>query len=149
MGSNFPFHWAGRLFIMIYDKTNLNIFNRITMKISLSILFFSFLLPGCVQPTDTDVNTAGNDDPVINSITIDPVFIRVGTTTTVTVDATDSDGDALSYSWSVALGDIIGSGKQVRYTAAFCCVGVNTINVVVKDSKGGSIRGTKNVEINP
>jgi PBP1b-binding outer membrane lipoprotein LpoB len=119
------------------------------MKILLSILLFSFLLLCCVQPTDTDVNTAGNNDPVINSITIDPVFIRVGTTTTVTVDATDSDGDALSYSWSVALGDIIGSGRQVRYTAAFCCVGINTINVVVKDSKGATVRGTKNVEINP
>ena len=119
------------------------------MKISLVVLLLTFLLIGCVQPTDTDVNSAGNSDPVINSITIDPVFVRVGTTTTVTVDATDSDGDNLSYSWSVALGDIIGSGRQVRYTAAFCCVGVNTINVVVKDSKGGSVRGTKNVEINP
>jgi len=149
MGGNFPFHWSGRLFIMIYDKTNLNIFNRITMKISLSILLLTILVLGCVQPTGTDVNTAGNSDPVINSITINPVFIRVGTTTTVTVDATDSDGDNLSYSWSVALGDIIGSGSQVRYTAAFCCVGVNTINVVVKDSKGASVRGTINVEINP
>ena len=119
------------------------------MKILLSITFISFLLLGCVQPTDSNVNTDGNSNPVINSITINPVFIRVGTTTTVTVDATDSDGDNLSYSWTVALGDIIGSGKQVRYTAAFCCVGINTINVVVKDSKGASVRGTINVEINP
>ena len=119
------------------------------MKISLSVLLLSIMMFGCVQPTDTEKNTAGNSDPVINSITINPVFIRVGTTTVVTVDATDSDGDNLSYSWSVALGDIIGSGSQVRYTAAFCCVGVNTINVVVKDSKGASVRGTINVEINP
>ncbi len=119
------------------------------MRILLSILLLSFLLLGCVQPTDTDVNIDGNSKPVINSITINPVFVRVGTTTTVTVDATDSDGDNLSYSWTVALGDIIGSGKQVRYTAAFCCVGINTINVVVKDSKGASVRGTINVEINP
>ncbi len=119
------------------------------MKIFLSISFLFFLLLGCVQPTDTDVNTDGNSEPVINSITINHIFVRVGTTTTVTVDATDSDGDNLSYSWSVALGDIIGSGSQVRYTAAFCCVGVNTINVVVKDSKGASVRGTINVEINP
>lgn len=119
------------------------------MKILLSIIILSLILFGCVQPTSTDVNTEGNSDPVINSITINPVFVRVGTTTTVTVDANDSDGDNLSYSWSVALGDIIGSGKQVRYTAAFCCVGINTINVVVKDSKGASVRGTINVEINP
>jgi len=119
------------------------------MKLSLSILLLTILLTGCVQPTDTDVNNDGNNEPVINSITIDPVFVRVGTTTTVTIDATDSDGDNLSYSWSVALGDIIGSGRQVRYTAAFCCVGINTINVVVKDSKGASVSGFINVEINP
>jgi len=119
------------------------------MKTLISISLLCFILSGCVQPTDTDVNTAGNNEPVINSITIDPVFVRVGTTTTVTVDATDSDGDNLSYSWSVALGDIIGSGSQVRYTAAYCCVGVNTINVVVKDSKGASVSGNINVEINP
>lgn len=119
------------------------------MKLSFSFLLLNIFLTGCVQPTNTDVNTDGNNEPVINSITIDPVFVRVGTTTTVTVDATDSDGDNLTYSWSVALGDIIGSGRQVRYTAAFCCVGVNTINVVVKDSKGASTRGSINVEINP
>ena len=119
------------------------------MKSLLSISLLSFFLLGCVQPTDTDINTAGNSDPVINGITINPVFIRVGTTTTVIVDATDPDGDILSYSWSVALGDIIGSGKQVRYTAAYCCVGINTINVVVKDSKGAKVSGSVNIEINP
>ncbi len=149
MGSNFPFLWSGRFFIMIYDKPFLNIFNGITMKSLLSIPILSFLLLGCVQPTDTDINTAGNSDPVINGITINPVFIRVGTTTTVIVDATDPDGDNLSYSWSVALGDIIGSGNQVRYTAAYCCVGINTINVVVKDSKGAKVSGSVNIEINP
>ena len=119
------------------------------MKILLSISLLSFLLLSCVQPTDSNVNTDGNSNPVINSITNNPVFIRVGTTTTVTVDATDPDGDNLSYSWSVALGDIIGSGNQVRYTAAFCCVGINTINVVVKDSKGAKVSGSVNIEINP
>jgi hypothetical protein len=65
------------------------------------------------------------------------------------VDATDPDGDNLSYSWTVALGDIIGSGNQVRYTAAFCCVGVNTINIVVKDSRGATVKGSINLEVNP
>ena len=108
-----------------------------------------FLLAGCVQPNSTDVNTDGNEAPVINSITVDPVFVRVGTTTTVTVNATDPNGDALSYSWTVPLGDIIGSGQQVRYTAAFCCVGVNTVNVVVTDTKGASTTGSINIEVNP
>jgi PBP1b-binding outer membrane lipoprotein LpoB len=119
------------------------------MKI-INLLLISFLtITGCVQPTAPEGNTRGNSDPVINKITVDPPFIRVGTTTTITVEATDPDGDILSYSWSVALGDIIGSGNQVRYTAAFCCVGINTINVDVKDSKGAIASGTINLEINP
>jgi len=119
------------------------------MKIIFVLLLFFMALISCVQPTAPEGNANGNSDPVINKITIDPPYISVGTTATVTVDASDPDGDNLTYQWSVALGDILGSGYQVRYTAAFCCVGVNTINVDVKDSKGAIVRGTINIEINP
>ena len=119
------------------------------MKFLIPILSLSILIYSCVQPTSTEVNIDGNNEPVINDITIDPLFIRVGSSTTITVDATDPDGNLLSYSWAVALGDIIGSGNQVRYTAAFCCVGINTINLVVTDSRGASVSQTINLEVNP
>ena len=119
------------------------------MKLLVALLISAFSLLNCVQPTATEGNSEGNNEPVINQIIVDPVFIRVGTTTTITVDATDPDGDNLSYSWTVALGDIIGGGKQVRYTAAYCCVGVNTINVEVKDSRGAVVKGTINLEVYP
>jgi PBP1b-binding outer membrane lipoprotein LpoB len=127
---------------MVYFKEDL-------MKIIIPILILAFTLFSCVQPTSTEANVDGNNEPVINQVTIDPIFIRVGTSTTITVDASDPDGDLLSYSWAVALGDIIGSGKQVRYTAAFCCVGINTINLVVTDSRGASVSQTINLEVNP
>ncbi len=117
------------------------------MKILITFSVLSIFVYGCVQPTSVEANVDGNNNPVINSITADLLSIRVGTSTTITVDATDSDGDKLSYSWAVALGDIIGSGKQVRYTAAFCCVGINTINIVVKDSRGSTVKGSINVEV--
>lgn len=119
------------------------------MKIFIAFSVLSIFLYGCVQPNSIEANVDGNNNPVINGITVDPIFIRVGTSTTITVDATDPDGDNLSYSWTVALGDIIGSGNQVRYTAAFCCVGVNTINIIVKDSKGATVKGSINLEVNP
>lgn len=119
------------------------------MKTFIAFSVLSIFLYSCVQPNSVEANIDGNTNPVINSITVDPIFIRVGTSTTITVDATDPDGDNLSYSWSVALGDIIGSGNQVRYTAAFCCVGVNTINIVVKDSRGATVKGSINLEVNP
>ena len=127
---------------MVYFKEDL-------MKIIIPILILAFTLYSCVQPTSTEANVDGNNEPVIDKVTIDPIFIRVGTSTTITVDASDPDGDLLSYSWAVALGDIIGSGKQVRYTAAFCCVGINTINLVVTDSRGASVSQTINLEVNP
>ncbi|MEJ2193238.1 MAG: hypothetical protein P8X73_00070 [Ignavibacteriaceae bacterium] len=119
------------------------------MRFILPILFLSFLLFSCVQPTAPEDNVDGNNEPVINNITVDPLLIRVGTSTTITIDATDPDGDFLSYSWAASLGDIIGSGKQVRYTAAFCCVGINTINLVVSDSRGANISHSINLEVSP
>jgi hypothetical protein len=119
------------------------------MKLLIVLVIPLIALISCVQPTAPEGGAVENSDPVINKITVDPPYISVGTTTTITVDASDPDGDNLSYHWSVALGDILGSGYQVRYTAAFCCVGVNTINVEVRDSKGAITRGTINLEINP
>lgn len=119
------------------------------MRFIVSFILTVILLLGCVQPNPTEGNLNGNRPPEIKSITTDPVFITVGSTANITVDATDPDGDALSYSWVVALGDIIGSGSKVKYTAAYCCVGVNTIHVEVKDSKGASTSGTINIEVNP
>ena len=119
------------------------------MKFLIPILIFSLTLFCCVQPNSTEANVDGNNEPVINDITIDPLLIRVGGSTNITVDASDPDGDPISYSWAVALGDIIGSGNQVRYTAAFCCVGINTINLKVTDSRGASVTQAINLEVNP
>ena len=106
------------------------------MRFIAGLLLLAMFSYRCAQPNPAESNLNGNRPPQINSITTDPVFITVGTTANITVDASDPDGDALSYSWSVALGDIIGSGSHVKYTAAFCCVGVNTIHIEVRDSKG-------------
>ena len=119
------------------------------MKLLITTLILSFILYSCVQPTSPEANVDGNSEPVINDVTIDPLLIRVGSSTTITIDATDPDGDFLSYSWAVALGDIIGSGNQVRYTAAFCCVGINTVNLVVTDSRGASVSHSINLEVSP
>ena len=110
------------------------------MKTVFSLIITAVILFGCAHPNPTESNASGNSAPEINSITLDPVFITVGTTTKITIDAADPEGDPISYSWTVALGDIIGSGAEVRYTAAFCCVGTNTIHLEVKDSKGASVK---------
>lgn len=94
----------------------------ITMSIGL------ILITSCVQPESTVSSLDGNNSPVIESIFVDPVIINVGTTAIIKVNANDPDSDQLTYGWSTALGDIIGSGAEVRYTAAFCCVGIKYNN---------------------
>ena len=119
------------------------------MKTIFSLLLTTVFLFGCAHPNPTESNANGNSAPEINSITMDPVFITVGTTAKITIDATDPEGDPTTYSWTVALGDIIGSGAEVRYTAAFCCVGTNTIHLEVKDSKGAAVKKSIEIVVNP
>ena len=114
-------------------------------------LFILLLLPlvSCVQPESTISSLGGNNSPVIEDVYVNPAFITVGTTATIEVTASDPDGDQLQYSWSSALGDIIGSGANVRYSAAYCCVGSNIITVVVSDVKGAKVSEDIIIEINP
>ena len=121
----------------------------VSMKTIFSLLLTAIILFGCAHPNPTESNSSGNSAPEINSITMDPVFITVGTTAKITIDATDPEGDPITYSWTVALGDIIGSGAEVRYTAAFCCVGTNTIHLEVKDSKGAGVKKSIEIVVNP
>jgi PBP1b-binding outer membrane lipoprotein LpoB len=121
----------------------------VNMKTIFSLIITAFILFGCAHPNPTESNASGNSAPEINSISMDPVFITVGTTAKITIDATDPEGDPITYSWTVALGDIIGSGAEVRYTAAFCCVGTNTIHLEVKDSKGAGVKKSIEIVVNP
>ena len=113
-----------------------------------SIFLLTFVL-GCVQPESTVSSNGSNNSPVIESVLVDPGFINVGTTAKIKVNANDADGDQLKFGWSTALGDIIGSGAEVRYTAAFCCVGANIITVTVSDTKGAKASKDILIEINP
>ncbi len=109
-----------------------------------SFLLVTFFI-SCVQPDDGPSSAFGNRDPIIQSLTVDPAQFPVGASSTVTVIATDPDGQPLTYRWRASTGDIIGEGATVRYTASFCCVGPNLINVTVRDNAGGST--TQNVDI--
>ncbi|MFZ1518732.1 MAG: hypothetical protein WAU11_08150 [Ignavibacteriaceae bacterium] len=118
-------------------------------KTNLFLLISLISFIGCVQPESTVSPQGDNNSPVIENVLVDPGFINVGTTATIKVNASDLDGDQLNYGWSTALGDIIGSGAEVRYTAAFCCVGSNIITVTVSDTKGAKTFKDILIEINP
>ena len=117
-------------------------------KILVNILFvLPIIFVGCVQPESLTGSTGGNNPPVIESISLDPPMVSVGATSVIKVSAYDPDGDQLKYSWFTVLGDIIGSGSEVRYSAAYCCVGTNTVTVTVTDSQGEKVSKDISIEI--
>ena len=107
------------------------------------------LLNSCVQPLSPEGSTGNNNPPEINSFISERVVIRVGQTSELSVEASDPDGDQLTYEWFVLLGDIIGNGPNVLYSAAYCCAGVNKITVTVKDSRGASVSKSVDINVDP
>ncbi|MFQ5334943.1 MAG: PKD domain-containing protein, partial [Flavobacteriales bacterium] len=68
-----------------------------------------------------------------NSLTAENTTINTGETSKITATAS---GENLTYNWELisgSLGDILGSGAQVTYTASPCCTGDNTVQCTVSD----------------
>lgn len=105
------------------------------MKSSLFVLALALMLFcfSCKQ----DKN---NTPPVINSIELDSTAISLGGTIKVHVLATDPDGDALNYSYTVSKGSIVGFGANVQIIAPMES-GIYNLNIVVSDGKGGEATG--------
>ncbi|VAX25088.1 internalin, putative [hydrothermal vent metagenome] len=85
------------------------------------------------------VTVIANTSPVINSVTASDTSPDVGDTITLTCDASDPDGDRLSYAWS----DGLGSGSQVTYTVT--SAGSKTFTCTVSDGKGGTASGSATI----
>lgn len=81
--------------------------------------------------------TASGDPPIIQSVSAAPLSIAVGESALITVVANDPNGGALTYEWDAGLGEIVGQGSEVYYTAQWCCVGRNSIIVRVINEGGG------------
>ena len=81
-----------------------------------------------------------NKPPEINSLTADAVWTLRSGSLNVTCDATDPDGDELSYEWTATGGNISGTGPDVTWTAPNE-VGTYNITVVVTDGHGRSDTG--------
>ncbi len=75
-----------------------------------------------------------NDPPSVNCA-IANSSIKQDEKTTIRVNATDPDGDTLSYSWTSSGGKIDGSGDTVTFDATGIAPGEYTITVTVSDGK--------------
>jgi hypothetical protein len=75
--------------------------------------------------------TAG--DIKIQGLTATYLTVKAWDTTLITMKATGSN---LQFGWEANHGDVIGSGKTVKYSAGQCCVGLNTIKCRVFNDTG-------------
>jgi hypothetical protein len=87
-----------------------------------------------------------NNAPQVYSVTCSPPNVSKGGSTTVVCEASDPDGDTLSYDWTATKGTFSGSGSTVTWMAPNED-GTYTIRVTVTDGKGGTVDGTCGITV--
>jgi len=93
------------------------------------------------------VNEKRNNCPVVSRVTADPSSVEQGTNTRVTLraEASDADGDSLTYQWSTDRGSISGSGSSVTLDTTGLGAGTVTVSVSVSD---GKCQGNNSASVN-
>jgi hypothetical protein len=81
------------------------------------------------------VTVKRNNLPTINNLTASAVWTLPFGSLAVTCDASDSDGDELSYEWTASGGNITGTGTVVAWIAPQE-IGIYYVTVVVRDGHG-------------
>jgi hypothetical protein len=82
------------------------------------------------------VTVRANTPPIITSLIADADWTSPSGSLQVTCNASDPDGDELSYEWTATGGNITGTGAVVNWTAPEG-VGIYDVTVVVSDGHGG------------
>ena len=86
-----------------------------------------------------------NHRPAITSLEAPEIVIPFGSCQ-ITCNASDGDGDELSYNWSASGGNISGTGASVNWTAPGS-VGSYNVTVTVTDGRGGEVMKQSNIEV--
>jgi outer membrane protein OmpA-like peptidoglycan-associated protein len=83
-----------------------------------------------------------NNNPTVNC-EIERSTVSPGETVRVRANASDPDGDTLTYEWSASQGRIVGTGPQVTFDSTGMRPGSSaTITVRVSDGRGGTASST-------
>jgi hypothetical protein len=103
---------------------------------------------GCGGGTPGSGPSGTNTPPMISSLVVDPPSVKVGGTSMVTAEASDADGDTLTYSWSATGGSISGSEATVSWKAP-SSAGTYTVMCSVSDEYGGTGSEAANLTVTP
>lgn len=103
----------------------------VVAAVALAILFYTIL---------------GNHRPVITSLVAEPAKVLPRQSCQIVCNATDPDGDELSYGWSASGGTISGMGTTVTWTAPGSA-GLYDVTVIVMDSRGSAATDSVTITI--
>ncbi|NOR45087.1 MAG: SUMF1/EgtB/PvdO family nonheme iron enzyme [Candidatus Delongbacteria bacterium] len=114
-------------------------------------LFLMITIAGLIfmSCSDDDEGTTApaNSAPVVSSISAEISSVEQGGVITLTCDATDADGDALTYSWSATGGTISGTTSIETWTAPMSAA-YYTITCEISDGTDTDT-GTKSIYVLP
>ncbi len=92
---------------------------------------------------NVDATNGSNAAPVIASVMTDSS--NPGVPINATCNASDADGDSLTYSWSVDIGSVIENGAQATWQAG--AEGPGTISCTVNDGTAGDVVGSTTIAL--
>jgi len=102
------------------------------MPLVVTALAILLLVSSCTAPT--------NHKPIVTSLDAEPARVIPLASCQIVCNASDVDGDELSYNWSMSGGEISGEGATVVW-AAPGSEGSYNITVNVTDGQGGAVSG--------
>lgn len=95
-------------------------------------------------PTAPTPPTPANSNPAITSLSVNPTFgIANITTFSYSASASDSNNDALTYSWNLAGNTATGQSGQVSFSNGFS----GELRVTVTDGRGGSATDARQITV--
>jgi hypothetical protein len=104
-------------------------------RASLALVGLTVLL--CYMLGCSDSSTGlSNNPPTITALRAEPDLVDPSGQSTISCDATDPDGDSLTFTWDKQAGELSGSGALVTWVAPDPC-GVYSISVAVRDGRRG------------
>jgi hypothetical protein len=101
------------------------------------------------ESSTTTTDTAANNPPEILDITYSVVKLLTASQYDILANATDPDGDALTYAWSVSDGTIDDPTVNPMVWTTPYSDGIYEITVTVDDGNGGSDMKTQSVTVYP
>lgn len=92
------------------------------------------------------VPISSNHPPEIQSLNVSSTSVAVGGSVQISAQVSDTDGNSLSYKWSVTGGNIQGTGSKIIWNAPFK-TGSYEVTLTVSDGLGGSATQSKTIDV--